>query len=190
MQNAIFIMSWNLGENTSLNNCPTCHIWLKLIWLWASEADVDISSWYCFFWGAPHVSLENFLKQFLCDVQNIAVVVSMIRYQVDVRCVCVRFAWDLYLFHIWCNYGQISANVPLQEVVLVLYEDFVARNKPFSFFAAAPLDRAQLYVIMWRKQLMEWRLADYLQIAAKTYVDVYVSHRHVVPELTPSWGSL
>ena len=37
---------------------------------------------------------------------------------------------------------------------------------------------------------MEWRLADYLQIAAKTYVDVYVSHRHVVPELTPSWGSL
>ena len=37
---------------------------------------------------------------------------------------------------------------------------------------------------------MEWRLADYLQIAAKTYVDVYVSHRHVVPELTPSWGNL
>ena len=37
---------------------------------------------------------------------------------------------------------------------------------------------------------MEWRLADYLQIAAKTYVDVYVSHRQVVPVLTPSWGSL
>ena len=63
-------------------------------------------------------------------------------------------------------------------------------QQAFLFFAAAPLDRAQLYVIMWRKQLMEWRLADYLQIAAKTYVDVYVSHRHVVPELTPSWGSL
>ena len=31
---------------------------------------------------------------------------------------------------------------------------------------------------------MEWRLADYLQIAAKTYVDVYVSHRQVVPVLT------
>ena len=38
---------------------------------------------------------------------------------------------------------------------------------------------------------MEWRLADYLQIAAKTYVDVYVSHRHVVPEpMLSSWGNL
>ena len=35
----------------------------------------------------------------------------------------------------------------------------------FLHHGAPPLDRAQLYVIRWRKQLMEWRLGDYPQIA-------------------------
>ena len=90
----------------------------------------------------------------------------------------VRFAGDFSLCHIWCNFSQISVNVPLEEVVLGCFMRSVtaSSNKCLrllllteAFFAAqlSWLDRAQLYVIRWRKQLMEWRLGDYPQIASQ-----------------------